>query len=124
MKVVATTPVLTPTITATTVPDFSLTVLSASAAYGSFADFTYVDSNGVTTSCGAFTYSVTLALGNATNLLSTCTVNQDTKNFQVQSLDLNQVGTFIATFTGELISDPSQRASTTFTITVLNSNPC
>jgi len=82
LNVLAVSPSLTATITPSTVAGFSLAVLTASAAYSQFDDFTYVDASGVTTSCGAFTYSVALALGNATNMLSTFTLNSAARSFQ------------------------------------------
>jgi len=74
--VLAVSPSLTAAITPPTVAGFSLVVGVASATYGYFDDFSYEDASGVTTSCGAFDYSVDLTLGSGTtNMLSSITVN-------------------------------------------------
>ena len=109
-------------MTASSVAPITVDAFQASAAYSPFSGFTYVRSDTGTTNCGAFTYSVTLALGTALNLLSTFTLNTGSSDFQVYSGNLNQVGTFTATLTGALTSYPTQSATRTFTITV--TDPC
>ena len=81
LKVVAALPSLTGTITPSTISGFTIIVGDPLANYGSYEYFTYVDATGVTTSCGAFTYTVSLALLSATNLLPAFTLNSATKDF-------------------------------------------
>jgi hypothetical protein len=77
------------------------------ALYSPFNEFTYVATDLGTTYCGSFTYSVTIALGSATNMLSGFYLNTRTTGFGVWSTDANQAGTFTATLTGALTSYPN-----------------
>lgn len=57
-------------VTASTVPNFMLSVFTPVSVYGAFSTFTYVTSNGFA-NCGSFTYTKSIALGTSTNSLST-----------------------------------------------------
>jgi hypothetical protein len=77
------------------------------ATYSPFNEFTYVATDLGTTNCGSFTYSVTIALGSATNILQDFYLDAGTTGFVVWSTNANQAGTFSATLTGALTSYPN-----------------
>lgn len=87
-------PCASATVTASPQTNFSLLAYAAAGNYGSFSEFTYVDSNSATTLCGSFTYTSTYVHGTATNDLTTFYIDNASRNFRVYSGHINQVGTF------------------------------
>lgn len=114
-------PCLSAVVTAAALTSFSLKVYDALASYATFSASTYTTTTGFS-ACGAFTYTASIALGTSANSISTITLDSTNRGFFVYSGSLNQVGTYSVTLTSKLTSYPSQLASQTLTLTVVD--PC
>ena len=70
----------------------------------------------------AKTYSATVSTNAGGSSLSKFDFNAGAKQFKILSDVYNQIGTYTVTLKGEITSAPTNFATTTFTVTVLD--PC